>query len=84
MTPEQIVTLAETYAAHRNLKLSTVGVYCANYGGFIPRLQKGGDASSRILRRTAQWFSDNWDADLAWPENIERPTPSATPLRNVS
>lgn len=81
MTPEQIVTLAERYAAHRNLKLSSVGVYCANDGGFILRLKEGGDSGSRILLRTAQWFSDHWACDLEWPEGINRPEPTEKQAR---
>lgn len=76
MSPEQIVTLAETYGSHKALKLSTIGAYAANDGSFITRLKKGGDSGSRVLARTAQWFSDHWPADLEWPDGIERPEPA--------
>ena len=75
MAPEQIVKLAETFGEHRDLKLSTIGVYAARDGRFITRLKEGGDSGSRVLRRTVQWCSDHWPDDLEWPRDIERPEP---------
>lgn len=68
-----IVELAEAFAQHTDLKLSTISTYAANDGKWLDGLK--GDASC-TLRKAAivvGWFSDNWPADLEWPAHISRP-----------
>ena len=73
MKTETLVTLAETYAAHRGLALSTVSTYAATDGKFFPELKKGAGCTLRRAARVLDWFSDNWPADLEWPHDIPRP-----------
>lgn len=73
MKTETLVTLAETYAAHRGLALSTVSTYAATDGKFFPELKKGAGCTLRRAARVLAWFSDNWPADLEWPRDIPRP-----------
>lgn len=71
---QALVHLAETYAAHHNLALSTVSTYAANDGKFFGNLK--GDAGCTLSKaeRVVAWFSENWPADLTWPRDIQRPS----------
>jgi len=73
MKTETLVTLAETFAAHRGLTLSTVSTYAATDGKFFPELKKGSGCTLRRAARVLAWFSDNWPPDLEWPRNVPRP-----------
>lgn len=73
----KIVQLANAYAAHRGLKLSTVSTYAAKDGKLFARFSNA--QASCTLRRAEIllcWFSEHWPADLAWPRDIPRPTKS--------
>jgi hypothetical protein len=71
-----LVTLAELYAAHRGLALSTISTYAANDGKYFGNLKKGsGCTLSRAVRLLA-WFDANWGPDLEWPRHISRPSKS--------
>ena len=75
MTREQkILLLGKCYAQAKNLTLTSVGVYACNYGGFFKSLTNGASARQDTERKIIRWFSENWPADLAWPNDIERPT----------
>lgn len=74
MNTETLVTLAETYAEHRGLALSTVSTYAATDGKFFPELKKGASCTLRRAHRVLSWFGANWPADLEWPRDIPRPT----------
>ncbi len=78
MLPIEITSLAESYATHRGLKLSTLGNYVANDGKFFARLAEGFDCRTKTAAKVGRWFSDNWPADLEWPKAIARPAPSKT------
>lgn len=73
MDKEILVRLAETYAAHRGLTLSTVSTYAATDGKFFPELKRGASCTLRRAARVLDWFADNWPADLEWPRDIARP-----------
>jgi hypothetical protein len=73
MNTQSLVTLAETYAAHRGLTLSTVSTYAATDGKFFPELKRGASCTLRRAARVLDWFSENWPADLEWPRDIARP-----------
>lgn len=75
MKTETLVILAETYAAHRGLALSTVSTYAATDGKFFPELKKGAGCTLRRAARVLTWFSANWPDDLEWPRDIPRPAP---------
>lgn len=75
MNTDTLVTLAETYAVHRGLALSTVSTYAATDGKFFPELKKGAGCTLRRAHRVLSWFDANWPADLEWPRDIPRPAP---------
>lgn len=73
----QVLRLASFYASTKGLSLSTISLRIANQGSLFTRLAKGKSdltigRRDRILRK----FSDNWPADLAWPDDIPRPAPT--------
>lgn len=73
MNKLMLVTLAEIYAAHRGLSLSTVSTYAAGDGKFFPALRGSAGCTLRRAARVLEWFSDNWPSDLEWPHDIPRP-----------
>lgn len=77
MKVEQIIKLAERFARHRSLSLSTVATYAANDGKTFERLRNGGSCTIRTADRIVSWFSDHWPEDLAWPSDIPRPKRAA-------
>ena len=77
MQTGQIIELAEAYAAHRGLKLSTLGVYIVNDGKFFERLRRGSSCTLKTAERAVSWFHENWADDLAWPQHIPRPEVAA-------
>jgi hypothetical protein len=68
-----LVRLAEAYAEHLSLTLSTVSTYARSDGKFFGRLKGGSGCTVKTATTVAQWFSDNWPDDLAWPRDIARP-----------
>lgn len=76
MNPEFLTRLAEAYAQHRALKLSTVSTYAANAGAFFAGLKNGNSCTFRKAQNVTAWFSDHWPADLEWPRDIPRPQKS--------
>jgi hypothetical protein len=73
MNPETIRTLADLYAGHTGLTLSTVATYAIQNSRFFDRLEQGGSCTFKTAGRMVNWFSDNWPADLEWPRGIARP-----------
>lgn len=73
MRGADILRIAEVYARHRGVKLSTVGFWTVNDGKFFPRIDRGGDCRTRTAERVLAWFSAHWPADLEWPADIPRP-----------
>ncbi len=68
-----LVRLAETYAEHLQLTLSTVSTYARSDGKFFGRLKAGSGCTLKTASTIVQWFADNWPEDLAWPSGIARP-----------
>ncbi|WP_071971953.1 hypothetical protein [Sulfitobacter alexandrii] len=79
MQKDTIIRLADAYVEQTKLKLSTVSSYAANDGKFFRNLKLTSDVTIGRANRIVQWFSDNWPADLEWPDDIPRPSPN----RNV-
>ena len=71
-----LVRLAEAYAEHCSLTLSTGSPYARNDGKFFDKLKAGAGGTLKTASAVVQWFSDNWPDDLAWPKDIVRPLPS--------
>ena len=78
MYSDHLIQIANLYAQSRKVTMGTLGTYAAADGKFFPRLSKG-RVTIRRAERVLQWFSDNWPADLPWPDDIPRPTPNSTP-----
>lgn len=77
MTDEQIMKLAQAYARHTGLKLTTLGNYAVRDGKFFEQLGNGRELRRRTRRKVAAWFDLNWVEDLEWPEDIPRPSQKA-------
>lgn len=75
---EDLIKLAEAYAGHRGLRLSTISTYSLQDGKILPDIVKGRrDITTRRMNAACQWFSDHWPCDeLDWPSGIPRPAPS--------
>jgi len=74
---QQILTLAEAYAAHRALSDSRVSTLAFGDGNMIRRLRGGSDITTGRAERTMRWFSENWPEGAAWPEGVPRPAVEA-------
>jgi hypothetical protein len=84
MTVEHIIRLAEAYASHQGLSLSTVSSYAANDGKLFPRMKKGAGCTVRRATALVAWFDTNWAVDLEWPSDIPRPSSKASKSRRVA
>ncbi|CUH68034.1 hypothetical protein TG4357_03353 [Thalassovita gelatinovora] len=73
METDCIVELAEAFASHCGLKLSTVSTYAANDGKWLDGLKGNASCTLRKASVVIRWFSDNWPSDLEWPADIPRP-----------
>jgi len=72
-----LIRLAEAYAEHCSLTLSTVSTYARKDGKFFGRLKSGSGCTLNTANTVVLWFADNWPADLAWPKDIARPSRGA-------
>jgi len=81
MNTDMLIKLAETFAAHRGLKLSTVSTYAAVDGKFFRELKSGAGCTLRRADRVLNWFHNNWPDDLAWPSDVPRPEARAKKRR---
>ncbi len=77
MNTAQLLTLAQRYADHRGLTLSTVATYAAGDGKLFRRWSEGSTCTVRRAERVASWFSDHWPLGLDWPSDIPRPPKGA-------
>jgi hypothetical protein len=69
-----LVSLAEAYGKHCNLKLSSVSTYATGGGTFFRNLKAGtAGCTLKTAATVLQWFADNWPDDLEWPRDIARP-----------
>lgn len=70
---QALIKLAEGYAAHRGLMLSTVSTYAAGDGKFFGKLKGSSSCTLKTADNVTLWFAQNWPADLEWPADIPRP-----------
>lgn len=77
-----LITIAETYAAHEDRALSTVARRAGVHVLLFPRLKAGAGCSVSNFNQALGWLDANWPADLAWPDGIARP--SARQRRKVA
>lgn len=73
MSTNYLIRLAEAYADHEELKLSTVSTYAATDGKWFDGLKSGASCTLRKAEVVTRWFSDHWPVDLEWPRDIPRP-----------
>lgn len=74
-----LLILARSYADFLGKPLSTVSSRVFDDGKKLDAIAAGADLYSGRLNRAIQWFSDNWPADLDWPEGVMRPAPVPAP-----
>ena len=73
MNTQSLLRLAELFASHRGLQLSTVSTYAAKDGKFFRSLREGAGCTLRKAQSVVAYFDLNWPADLAWPREVPRP-----------
>ena len=70
---EQIIAVCDCYAAAMGIGRKRVSFIVMNRGSKIDDIVDGGDLATATFERAMQWFSDNWPADLGWPDGVARP-----------
>lgn len=70
---QQLLTLCNLLCGHIDRRHWTISVRMFGKGDFFKGLLAGGGCTVRTAKKAAQWFSDNWPDDLAWPRDIPRP-----------
>lgn len=76
VTPENLLSLAKSYAEANGVPLVTVSFRAFGDSKKLAAIQAGADVTTRRYASALHWFSDNWPADTAWPTGIARPAPS--------
>ena len=72
-----LIRLVDLLAAHHGVTHFAISMRALGKGDFFKNLKKpNGDCRTQTASRLMRWFSDNWPADLEWPADIPRPTPS--------
>ncbi|OBQ68383.1 hypothetical protein EFV37_25205 [Mesorhizobium loti] len=74
---DHLVKVATTYAAEKGLSLSRVSTIVFGDGKVLDRLQGTADLTTSRFEAAMLWFSNNWPADLAWPDGVTRPISEA-------
>lgn len=74
---DQIIRLADMYAAHRNLSHWRVSFLMRGNGKFIDNLRTGKTKTCTLTtyEKCMAWAVENWPEDLEWPRDIPRPIP---------
>lgn len=68
-----MLTIARLYADAKSLPISTVSNLAARDSGFFGRIEREeASFTARKYDDVMGWFSDNWPASLAWPEDVPR------------
>jgi hypothetical protein len=73
MTRDALLALAQAYAQHTGLSLTTVSKRAASNNLMLPRLAAGRSATSRVMDRAFAWFAANWPAGHPWPAGVPHP-----------
>jgi hypothetical protein len=75
LNPQELLRVAELYAAANGISLSTLGRYCGNNRVFL-HLAKGGGANIRTLQRCETYLRATWPETAPWPADLQ-PGPRA-------
>jgi len=70
---DQLLAIAERFAAGRRLSASRVSTLCFGDGKLIDRLRNGSDLTTSRHEKAMAWFSANWPQGAEWPAEIPRP-----------
>jgi hypothetical protein len=73
---QNILTLADTLGAHLGVTHWAISMRVSTKGDFIKKLRDGGDARTKTVSRVFELFSQQWPADLDWPNHVPRPNPT--------
>lgn len=76
---QQLLALADAYAAARKISRARVSTLAVNHGGFLKKVAEGGDFTFGSFDRCVAWFSANWPDDVSWPDDIPRPRSVGAP-----
>jgi hypothetical protein len=74
---ETLLILSDAYVVASGRTRSTLSTVAFGGGRVLERIEDGGDITTGNFERALQWFSDNWPADTAWPDGIDRPVAAA-------
>jgi hypothetical protein len=70
---EQLITVADIFAAARGLSRSRVSTIVFNAGMALDRIASGRDLTTGNYERAMRWFSENWPEGAEWPCEVTRP-----------
>lgn len=70
---DRLVRIADLYCAHVRRSRSRISAIVFGDGMRLDGVAAGKDLNTRSYEKAIRWFSENWPADLAWPEGVERP-----------
>jgi hypothetical protein len=72
-----LVLVANAYCAGSGSSRNAVSKQLFDRGGQIDALAAGRrDVNTATFERAMKWLSDNWPADAAWPDDVDRPARS--------
>ena len=71
----ELLTLAETLAAHQGVTHFAISMRALGKGDFFKKLKvPGAGCHIRTAERLMRFFDETWPADLPWPEEVRRPS----------
>ena len=73
---DHIISLAERYGSALSVPASTVSSRVFDDSKKLTAIRDAGaDLTLTRYSGALRWFSENWPADLAWPDDVPRPAP---------
>ena len=75
---DQIVRIADLYAASAGIGRKRLSTIVFNRGAKLDGIASGGDLVTGTFEKAMQWFSDHWPKDVAWPADVQRPEVTRT------
>lgn len=76
-TRSKLLAVADAYTKATGRSLARIGTIINDRSVLFAKLAEGKTCTIETYDKAMQWFSDNWVSDLAWPDGVERPQPSA-------
>jgi hypothetical protein len=74
--PDELVRLAEAYAAAKGRALSTISIkiFGRSHDKLFTRLRAGCGCNTTTAQQASRWFDQHWPEDLPWPLAAPRNT----------